>query len=264
MKIVKRPSNIPTDRLEEITYFGGPEALEKIKQLLEYAYTAFDHIRYHKKELLSEYMTIDTETTTLSPDAAENPTDEYLSFDYLYQIRFVEVNFILRTRYDFRSFFDIIGEFCKQHDLVIVGYIHNLSFEYAFFRTQLPLDKDGVFALQSRRIGKCSAYDGGIELRCSYLLSNMSLEKFAQNYAAPAYQKDKELIDYEIIRWPWDPLTDEILYYSLMDVIALDYSIRALMEREGDDLKTIPMTNTGYVRRACRSETSLFTALSSV
>lgn len=252
MKIVKRPVSIPAERLEEIAYYEGDEALEKIKQLLEYAHATVECIRYHKKELLAEYMTIDTETTTLTPDAAENPTNDYISFDYLYQIRFLGTNFILRTRFEFRSFFDIIGDFCHQHDLVIVGYVHNLSFEYAFFRTQMPLDKDGVFALQSRRIGKCSAYDGHIELRCSYLLSNMSLEKFAQNYAPPAYQKDKELIDYEVIRWPWDPLTDEILYYSLMDVIALDYAIRALMEREGDNLKTIPMTNTGYVRRVCR------------
>ena len=37
-----------------------------------------------------------------------------------------------------------------------------------------------------------------------------------------------------------------------MDVITLHKAIENLMEREGDDIKSIPTTSTGYVRRSYR------------
>lgn len=46
-------------------------------------------------------------------------------------------------------------------------------------------------------------------------------------------------------------LWDMEYYYSFCDVVGLHESIEKLLE--DDTLETIPMTNTGYIRRDCRN-----------
>ena len=246
---VSRPASISEDRLPFLEYETDTERLD---QLLPYLLDQCEHFfKYRKRMLIGDFFgCCDTETTTLLPETEHNPMDEVLGFIYLFQFRIGGVNFIFRSSDDFRSFIDRIAEKLNRQNLTLVVYVHNLSFEWQFFKAILDIDRESVFALQSRRIAKFTTNGGAIEWRCSYLLSNMSLEKFSQNYTSPAYWKDKELIDYEVERFPWDPLSDDILYYSIMDVVSLDECIRRILEKEGDTLKSIPMTNTGYVRRS--------------
>lgn len=90
-----------------------------------------------------------------------------------------------------------------------------------------------------------------IELRCSYIHSNMSLRKFLQYMGVP---DQKEEIDYSTVYYPWSPLPSDVLSYAEKDVTGLCQAIRKEMNDDGDTLQTIPITSTGYVRRIAKKE----------
>lgn len=250
--IVKRPAGVDPARPAEIEYYHADD-LERLDQIIAYIDGTDDKVKIRKRPTFAtRFMTLDTETTTLPAGSEHNPGELPLSFIYMYQIRIGGVNFILRTREELQAFMARVAERCRDAGARIVCYVHNLSFEFQFLKSILDIAPDSIFALQNRRIAKFDVNDQ-IEFRCSYLLSNMSLEKFTENYCSEEFRKDKELIDYEIERFPWSVLEPETIYYGLMDVITLEAAVSELMTREGDNLRTIPMTNTGYVRRSCRT-----------
>lgn len=248
--IVERPQSVPEERLFKIEYYENdyPELSQAFREIV----SRETYARKNKPSICADFATLDTETTSIARLTDWNNTETDIGFIYLVQLHVSGKNFIFRTIYDFKDALEevVIPQLQVENACVVI-YVHNLSFEFQFLKSVISI-KD-VFALKSRRIAKVTAYDGAIEFRCSYLLSNMSLEKFTENYNDEKYRKDKELIDYEIKRYPWSALSDEILYYSLMDVITLYQAVLSIMNREGDTLRTIPMTNTGYVRRACRN-----------
>lgn len=131
----------------------------------------------------------------------------------------------------------------------LVVYIHNLSYEFSFLKGIYDFREDEVFCLSRRKVLKCTMYDK-IEFRCSYKLSNSSLKDFTRKYKV----KHLKLLDfdYAIDRYPWTPLTIEELRYCQNDVLGLVESVNALMLSEKDNLMTVPMTSTGYVRRECK------------
>lgn len=247
-----RPDKIAPERLCQIDYIEDP-GQDQAKQIASYIKGTAETLPFHRKYKIfsTVFATCDIEVTTLLPGEF-NPTDKPVGIPYLFQFRLAGKNYLFRYKEQFRKFIDAIADELHNGDYVLVCYVHNLSYEYQFFKTILSIDRDSIFALQTRRIGKFTTNSGAIEWRCSYLLSNMSLEKFTENYCTPEFRKDKELIDYEIIRFPWSRLSNDIIYYSLMDVVTLEQAVLSLMRREDDSIKTIPMTNTGYVRRAYR------------
>ena len=58
--------------------------------------------------------------------------------------------------------------------------------------------------------------------------------------------------DYSKVRFPWTPLTDYELEYCVTDVQSLVECMKIKMDNDHDNLQTIPLTSTGYVRRDCR------------
>lgn len=247
---IQRPSSIPEKRLSEIEYYENdiPELSVAFREIV----SRETYARKNNRSICSDFLTLDTETTSVARQTLWNNTETDIGFIYLVQLYVSGKVFIFRTIYDFKDALEqAIIPMLDEIESSVVIYVHNLSFEWQFLKSVFPVYD--VFALKNRRIAKASLYNGAIELRCSYLLSNMSLEKFTENYNTECYRKDKELIDYEIARYPWTELSNEILYYSLMDVITLYHAVSSIMDRECDTLRTIPMTNTGYVRRACRN-----------
>lgn len=243
-----RPEQISEKRISKIEYsvdnFSGiVQAARKIvlRETIE---------RKNKSALCSDFATLDIETSSIERLTGWNNAETDLGFLYLAQIYIDGSCFIFRTIENLVEAIEKISKILNENKTTLVIYVHNLSFEWQFLKSYIEIDD--VFAIKARRIARVYAYNGAIEFRCSYLLSNMSLEKFTENYCDEKYRKDKELIDYEILRYPWTKLDNNIMYYSLMDVITLYHAVKAIMERENDTLATIPMTNTGYVRRACR------------
>lgn len=131
----------------------------------------------------------------------------------------------------------------------LVCYIHNLSYEFAFFRRYFEWNK--VFALEERR-PIYALTDSGIEFRCSYLLSGYSLAKLGENLLKYKVKKMVGDLDYNLIRHSRTKLTDKEIQYCINDVLVVMNYIQEKLETESK-ICYIPKTNTGYVRNYCRN-----------
>ena len=171
------------------------------------------------------------------------------SFMYIWQFQLGEYTMIGRTWEEFTDLCLRIKHSIKAKERLIV-YVHNLSFEFQFLRGIYPFNKDEVFCLDRRKIAKCEMYKA-IEFRCSYVHSNMSLDQFTKKMKCKTRKLVGDL-DYSVIRYPWTELTDTEMAYCINDVIALREALINEMQIDGDNLDTIPLTSTGYVRRKCK------------
>lgn len=134
----------------------------------------------------------------------------------------------------------------------MIFYVHNLSFEFQWFRKWRNWIK--VFALEERE--PLYAYDEcGIELRCSYLLSGYSLENVAKNLTKYKTEKKVGDLDYKLIRHSETKLTDKELGYILHDGLVVMCYIQEEIESHNNNITLLPLTKTGkvrtYVRRMC-------------
>lgn len=130
----------------------------------------------------------------------------------------------------------------------LIVYVHNLSYEFQFFRHLFKWDK--VFAIDERKpIYAVSMI--GIEFRCSYLLSGYSLETVGKNLKIYHVEKKTGDLDYSLIRHSKTPLTRKEVGYILNDALVVMAYIKEEMERLGN-ITRIPLTKTGYVRNYCR------------
>lgn len=133
-------------------------------------------------------------------------------------------------------------------NLRLVIYVHNLSFEMQFMRRFLNVTDS--FCKSERNPLKIT-HNECIEFRCSAALSNMSLQMFCKSENARFYKLVDEF-DYSKIRTSETVLTEAEQGYCYNDVRGLCECIQSLMRF--DTLATIPLTNTGYVRRDSRNE----------
>lgn len=179
--------------------------------------------------------TFDCETSS-----AETPDGKKIAWVYIWMIAINGTTFYSRDWTDVRRVLDML------HDdgVIRVVYIHNLGYEFQFLRDVLPLE--GVFARRTRK--PMWARYRNIELRCSYFLSNMSLEKVGKNYCT-TYQKMMGDLNYTLIRTPRTPLTSAEMRYCIADVLVLDEYIKNQLEKAGGKYKKIPHTSTGFVRQ---------------
>lgn len=151
-----------------------------------------------------------------------------------------------RTWDEYRAVCSDIDRACAKRYLFLVVWVHNLSYEFQFLSGIFPVKNDDVFAVKSRKVLRCDI--GRIEYRDSYLQTNMSLDTFTRKMGV-AHRKLVGALDYRKIRYPWTPISETELAYCVNDVRGLVEAIAAEMQLDGDDLYTIPMTSTGYVRR---------------
>ena len=179
--------------------------------------------------------TFDTETSSLTL-----PDGKKIAWVYIWMICINGVVFYSREWQAFRDVLDKLN----LSNAVRVLYIHNLGYEFQFMRDILPLD--GVFARRSRKPMWCRYKN--IEMRCSYFLSNMSLEKVGKNYCS-TYQKRMGFLDYTKTRTTSTPLTDKEMEYCAADVLVLYEYIKMQLEKAGGKYKKIPHTSTGFVRQ---------------
>ena len=133
-------------------------------------------------------------------------------------------------------------------DVYIVVFVHNLSYEYQYLRGVYQFDPESVFAIDRRKIMKCDMLHH-FELRCSYLHSNMSLDLYTKKFGAIHTKLSGDEFDYNKVRYWYTQLTDREMQYCVNDVIGLCEALANEMTADGDNLYTLPLTSTGYVRR---------------
>lgn len=134
----------------------------------------------------------------------------------------------------------------------MVCFCHNLSFDSTFLLNGLWTAFDEqvkIFATGQRRPIRITC-GKGLELRCSYKLTNKSLADWCED-VQPAHKKLVGEVDYGIIRTPCSQLTSSDWDYMINDVVCQRECLQDLMVNE--KLRTVPMTSTGFVRRAMRN-----------
>lgn len=131
-------------------------------------------------------------------------------------------------------------------------YIHNAAFDLSYLLNGLWTTFDGqveLFATGQRRPIRVEVCKG-LELRCSYKLTNKSLDAWCKDSAPIRHKKLVGAIDYNVTRTPSSELTQTDWDYMLNDVCCQQDCLRVLMQTE--HLRTVPMTSTGFVRRSMR------------
>ena len=207
----------------------------------------------HKKKpkyLIYTFATFDIETTTI-----DNGTDTPYGFMYHWQMD-VGGYVITGRRWEewIQFMLKLVEIFKTDETRNFVVYIHNEAFEFQFIWDFLNAYFGGfrVFASQRRKPIYVTT-GNGIQFRCSYKLTNMSLEKAVQNELGVVHCKAAGDLDYRVIRTADTPLDDTEYGYCVSDVVSLYELIERRLINEHDNLESIPMTSTGYVRRDCRN-----------
>lgn len=192
----------------------------------------------------SFFATFDIETTTTCERDANNKPINATA--WLYQWQFCIDNKVIfgRTWQDFSTLIDRLQDIGFEEEHILICYVHNLSYEFQFIQNFLSWQE--IFARQKKKPLKARCIEG-IEFRCSYILSNMSLEKFCENERGVVHCKNAGVYDYTKIRTPATELNEIEESYCYNDVRGLYECIESRLQE--DTLLTIPLTSTGYVRR---------------
>lgn len=166
---------------------------------------------------------------------------------YIWQFQLDEALTVIgRTWKEFLYFYEGVNAVLKD-GVYIVVYVHNLSYEFQFMRSLFSIVPDDVFVVKSRRVLKWLC--GHFEFRCSYLQSNLSLQAFTNKFHVKHSKLSGDEFNYDVVRYSDTELTTKELEYCVNDVRGLVEALKAEMRRDNDNLYTIPLTSTGYVRR---------------
>ena len=174
------------------------------------------------------------------------------AFMYIWMFGIEDFVFYGRTWYEFMDFIEKLSnrlDLNDKHRLVV--YVHNLSFEFQFIYKLFDWVK--VFCLRVHKPIYAIA-DCGIEFRCSYLLSGLSLEKVGDNLRKDV-KKLSGYLDYSKVRHFLTPLTSKELSYCENDIKVLIEYIREQILDHHCNITYLPLTNTGRVRNYCRKQT---------
>lgn len=178
--------------------------------------------------------------------------DEFRPFAFMYHWQFClddEVCFG-RTWEEFQYLLECLEKRMNlSYNNRLVVWVHQLGFEWQHMRNFIEFEEG--FFLDEREPSKILT-KGGIEFRCSYILSNMSLSKFCENEQGVIHYKlSGDDFDYSKFRLPTTTLSEFEEGYCYNDVRGLCECIKSRLQH--DTLGTIPMTSTGYVRRDLRT-----------
>ena len=215
-----------------------------IVNINEYDYSKFDGIEtikkgsgrhLNKRNYLNKFLTFDIETSRIK--------EIEQSFMYIWQCYDGDVCIIGRT---WDEWFEFLKRLQRHlHGRYLVIYVHNLSFEHHYLSGYYDFENDEVFCLDKRKILKCDMFDS-FEYRCSLQLSNMNLKTYLKTYEV---ENLKTELDYDVVRYPWDELSDDELTYCINDVIGLHQAITKQLQLMNLNIYNVPLTSTGMVRK---------------
>lgn len=200
-------------------------------------------------EYLDIFGTFDIETTSRTGmvDGKETPIDAFM---YVWSACIDGTEIVGRTWDGVKQLFTVLKNRYKlSYDKrYMVIYVHNLSFEFSFMAGFFH-DYADIFATGERKPLAWRLQEYGIELRCSYKLTNMSLDNFVKKTPNVTHCKAVGDLDYSLCRTTETEITDTEWTYICGDTLCQWEAIKAKMELDGDIIATIPLTSTSYVRR---------------
>ena len=211
----------------------------------------------NKHRVLNVYTAFDIETSTVWLNEDHSLYDVH-SFMYVWQFQIEEYTVKGRTWPEFFIWLDTlktaIERIREDNKLpvnpLLVVWVHNLAYEFQWLSGLYPFNNDEVFFRDVRKPIYCRMFDT-FELRCSYIQTNMSLSALCKQTGVKQKLSGQKY-DYDKIRFPWTELTQFEEEYTTVDVESLVKAMKYRVSRGGDNLQTVPLTSTGYVRRECK------------
>ena len=210
-----------------------------------------------KKRILDIYSAFDIETSTVWLNDDRSLFDVH-SFMYIWQFQIEDVTVIGRTWSEFISFLHclsmVLFKLKKHYNTLeepkLVIWVHNLAYEFAFLSGIYQFENEDVFFRDIRKPIYCRMFKH-FEFRCSYIQTNLSLAALTKQMGVPEKLSGQKF-DYDKIRFPWTELSDYEKEYCITDVQSLVLAMKKRVQMNGDNLATVPITSTGYVRRDCK------------
>ena len=232
-------------------------AIEKVYNVNDFPYDIIKDFKViykskgkRKYRYFNESIAYDIETTTIKK---LNEKGEPFGYGFMYQWQMCLKDKVVfgRTWEEFLQFINILIEkrdlYFKDLNVIIPIYVHNLSYEFQFIKDFFVWIN--VFCKQKHKVIYART-NKNIEFRCSYFLSNMSFLKMCENSLKCIHYKLADMYDYKKLRTPKTELTEIEKAYCYNDVRGLCECIDSYLL--DDNIATIPMTNTGFVRRDFR------------
>ena len=202
--------------------------------------------------------TFDIETTSLFKFSDgwdvfrySEPKETYLEMEkiaipYIWQFGINDEVYYGREFLDFEKVLKQISD----PNITKVIWVHALSYEFGFLPT--ILNKYTITDMCARDVRKPISFyitELNIIFRCSYMLTNLSLEKSALEYTSI---KKLHTLDYDAkIRTPKSTLTDDEMLYAEYDIKCLYEVIKYYLNKYGH-IAMIPPTATSEVRHALK------------
>lgn len=235
-----------------IVYKGVP-----IEQINFNIIRATSSTKYRNKYICDDIMCFDTEATNgfiinnkVVQFDYDNPEPykecEKHSLVYFWSFAINENIYIGRELYDFLDLIRDLHNNCPFYKII---YIHNLSYDFNFLLNIFKFDS--VFARKSRHPLVADVNKFRLTFRCSYLLTNLSLENWGDAYKLSIKKKVGHL-DYSKIRTPLTPMTEEEIEYGVYDVMTMVAGLQ-YYKNQYEHIYNIPLTHTGKMRRECES-----------
>jgi len=210
------------------------------------------------RDTLNIYSAFDIETSTVWLNEDKSLYDVH-SFMYSWAFQLESYTVLGREWEDFFSFLKILLLACsdvkEKHNLAndpkLVIWVHNLAYEFSFLSGLYQFKDEECFFRDVRKPIYCRMF-GVFEFRCSYIQTNLSLAVLCKQMGV-ADKLSGQVFNYDKIRYPWTPLTEYETEYIIRDVESLVEAMRKRVSGNGDNLVTVPLTSTGYVRRDCKA-----------
>ena len=220
-----------------------PEQIEEVIKLVR------KNFRFHRVNTKHRYFNVpaafDIETSSFY-----NADNEKCGLMYAWSFGIYGLVIVGRTWDEFTTMMDKIVEILGLNDMTrLIIYVHNLQFDFQFFRSHFEFEK--VFASDHRK-PLYALTESGIEFRCSYMLSGLSLAKVGENLLTYKVQKKVGDLDYSKIRHSQTKLNKKETGYIVADAkVVMAYIAEEIENYDG--IGNLPLTKTGYVRKYCRN-----------
>ena len=173
----------------------------------------------------------------------------YGSNMYIWQFSINDTVYYGRTWEELKQFIKILEEAVPEKKII---FIHNLAFEFQYLKSYFKFSE--VTARKSHKVMKAKMQDYNIELRCSYMMSNVALKKLPDIFNLPVKKMVGDL-DYQLLRNEKTTLSEEELQYCENDcLVVYHYILFELQQYE--TVEKIPLTSTGHVRRELKHITT--------
>lgn len=192
-----------------------------------------------------DFVSLDTETSH------NHNEDNPIGWIYQWAFKFQKQIIYGRTPTDLCKNLVMLSKYlnlCDNKRLLV--YVHNLPYDFSYliqFFSEHFGEPKKILAYATHKVFMIS-YPNGLEFRCSYKLSNKSLDKWSKDLNT-RHRKLIETIDYNKINTQSSPLFSKEWKYQFYDIIVLDECIKEQLKQYNDNTATIPYTSTGYIRR---------------